>query len=68
MASFLICLTQPWTTGVQSGAASWVFCPAEASGWMITPRGNLTIESTISSAIVAMPIARSRAMMSGSER
>ena len=35
---------------------------------MITPRGNFTIESTISSTIVAMPIARSRAMMSGSER
>ena len=64
IASFLICLTQPWIGGSQSGAASWALCPAEDCGWMITPRGNLTIDRTMRSTIVAIPIARTSAMMS----
>ncbi len=69
MPFFFTWYTQPSIFAVSHvGAASWAFWPAEASGRIVTSRGNLTIENASSSTMLAMPTARSRALTSRSER
>ena len=68
MFSRLVSVRQGFTPVLQLGPASCFFWPADASGWMITPCGNLTIENASNSAMLAMPMARRSALMSRSDR